>query len=329
MSEPNEEPRRDKSAREIQAHAAAWLEERESGDWSTEREAEFNAWVAESPAHLVAFLRAETVWKHADRLRALSNSGPMKPGPARPPSRKAPFFKVAAAFAVISIAGGVAFAVLQSPKAQTYSTTIGGRETLTLDDGSQIELNTNTTVRVAYEGGQREIWLDKGEAYFNVVHDATRPFSVTLGERRVVDLGTKFVARRDGDRIQVALIEGKARFDAALDPTSAQQTVLTPGDSVTANATSVSMQHKTSRGLANELGWRRGMLVFDHATLAQVAEEYNRYNRIKLVIAGNDAQHLTISGSLPATDLGAFTRLATKFFNLRVEQRDDEIIVSR
>jgi ferric-dicitrate binding protein FerR (iron transport regulator) len=71
------------------------------------------------------------------------------------------------------------------------------------------------------------------------------------------------------------------------------------------------------------------MLVFDHATLADVANEYNRYNRTKLVIAGNDARHLTISGTLPATDLGAFARLATKFFNLRVQQRESEIVVSR
>lgn len=71
------------------------------------------------------------------------------------------------------------------------------------------------------------------------------------------------------------------------------------------------------------------MLVFDHATLAEVANEYNRYNRIKLVVTGADAQRLTISGTLPATDLAAFTRLATKFFNLHLEQREGEIVVSR
>jgi transmembrane sensor len=329
MSNPNEKVRWDKNSREIQACAAVWIEERESDGWSDARQKEFDAWIAASPAHLVALLRAETVWKHADRLRALSGSGPMKPDRVGASKRGATFLKIAAAFAVVSLVGAGAVAFFQGPKTQTYSTTIGGRETLTLDDGSQIELNTNTTVRVAYEGGHRNVWLDKGEAYFNVVHDAVRPFTVTLGNRRITDLGTKFVFRRDGEHVQVALIEGKARFDAALDPTRAQQTVLTPGDTVTANASSVSIQRKTSRGLANELGWRRGMLVFDHATLAEVANEYNRYNRTKLVIADAQARQMTISGTLPATDLAAFARLATKFFNLRLEQREGEIVVSR
>jgi transmembrane sensor len=329
MSSPNEKPRWDKNSREIQARAAAWIEERESEDWSGARQVEFDAWIADSPAHLVAFLRAETVWKHADRLRALSGSGPMRPNATGTSTRKATFLKIAAAFAVVSLAGAGAFALLQGPKAQIYSTTIGGRETLTLDDGSQIELNTNTTVRVAYEGNQRNVWLDKGEAYFNVVHNAARPFTVTLGDRRVTDLGTKFFIRRDNDRIRVALVEGKARFDATPDPAPSQQTVLTPGDIVTATAEKVSLAREQPNSLSNQLGWRRGMLVFDHATLAQVASEYNRYNRTKLVIASAQAQNLTISGTLPATDLGAFTRLATKFFNLRVEQREGEIVVSR
>jgi transmembrane sensor len=329
MSSPNEEPRWDKNARGIQARAAAWIEERESDEWSNARQVELDAWIAESPAHLVAVLRAETVWKHADRLRALSNPDPMKPRTAGPSTRKIPFLRIAAALTVASLVGGGAFAHLQAPKTQTYSTTVGGRETLTLDDGSLIELNTNTTVRVAYEGGHRNVWLDKGEAYFNVVHDAARPFTVTLGDRRIIDLGTKFFIRRDGDRVRVALVEGKARFDAVLNPAPSQQTVLAPGDVITANADSVSLKREPSQSLSNQLGWRRGMLVFDHATLAEVADEYNRYNRVKLVVLGAETKRLTISGSLPATDLGAFARLATKFFNLRVKQHRDEIVVSR
>ena len=64
-------------------------------------------------------------------------------------------------------------------------------------------------------------------------------------------------------------------------------------------------------------------------TLADVANEYNRYNRTKLGIAGNDARHLTISGTRPATDLDAFARGASKSVNLRVERHEGEIVVSR
>lgn len=251
MSDPSQGPRWDKNSREIQACAAIWIEERESTEWSDARQAEFDAWITASPAHLVAFLRAETVWKHADRLRALSNPGPMKANAAGPSIRKPTFLKIAAAFTLVSLASGGVVALLRAPQAQTYSTTIGGHETLTLDDGSQIELNTNTTVRVAYEDGARNVWLDKGEAYFNVAHNGARPFIVTLGSHRVTDLGTKFFIRRDKDRVQVALVEGKARFDATLDPAPAQQTILTPGDVVTATVGTVSLEREPKQDLSN------------------------------------------------------------------------------
>src|SRR6185437_287246 len=102
MSNPIEVCRWDKNAREIQARAAAWIEERESDDWSGARQIELDAWIAASPAHLVALLRAETVWRHADRLRALNNSAPMKPSVTNNPPRRSTFLKIAAAFAVVS-----------------------------------------------------------------------------------------------------------------------------------------------------------------------------------------------------------------------------------
>jgi transmembrane sensor len=77
------------------------------------------------------------------------------------------------------------------------------------------------------------------------------------------------------------------------------------------------------------LGWRRGMLVFDHTTLADMAGEYNRYNREKIVIADATTARLTISGTLPTNDIDAFTRVARKFFNLRVEKLGNEVVVSR
>lgn len=330
MSNPNEEARWDKNSREIQAKAAVWIEERESEDWSDARQAEFDAWVGQSPAHLVAFLRADAVWKRADRFRALGRpGGPMKPDSSGGSASKTPFLKIAAALVVISLAATGAFTLFQGPKAQTYSTTIGGRETLTLDDGSQIELNTNTSVRVAYGANQRNVWLDKGEAYFRITHDPAHPFMVTLGDKRVTDLGTKFLIRRNSDQVEVALLEGKARFEDAVGSPHSRQATLMPGDVVTATENSMSLTRKSTQTMANELAWRSGMLVFDHAMLIDIAKEYNRYNRTKLVIADAATAHLTISGTLPATEIGAFTRVATKFFNLRAEKRKGEIVISR
>jgi len=321
--------RRVRNAREIQAEAASWIEVRDCEDWSCARQAELEAWLAQSPAHLVAFLRAEAVWQRADRLRALSPPGPMMVPPSGSASSKPTYLRVAAALVVMCFAGAASLALLQAPKDKTYSTAIGARQTLTLSDGSKIELNTNTSLRVAYKKGSRNIWLDRGEAFFDVKHDEARPFVVTMGNRRVIDLGTKFNIRRDDARIQVALLEGKARFDSAQNAKPSQQTILTPGDVITATGQAVSLKRKAAAELAGQLGWRTGMLVFEQATLADVAREYNRYNRTQLVIADPAAARLTISGTLPANDPGAFTRLATKFFNLTVKPREGEIVITR
>jgi transmembrane sensor len=330
MSEAQSETAWNRNALAIQSVAAAWIERRESEAWCAADQDELDGWIAASPAHLVAYLRTNDVWEKANRLRALSVSA----GTPQTPNRSRYFaparLKIAAIFLMIPLAGALALGgYLSIPKQQTYTTTVGGHETLKLDDGSQVELNTDTAVRVSFDTQQRRVWLDKGEAYFRVVHDRARSFIVLAGDKRVIDLGTEFLVRRDPNAVKVALFTGRARFDNAFDSARATQTTLVPGDVVTANGNSFSLTKQTAQALANQLSWQRGMLVFDHTSLADVAGEYNRYNQQKIVIADASAARLTISGTLPANDITAFARVARKFFNLHIEKMGSEIVVSR
>ena len=77
-----------------------------------------------------------------------------------------------------------------------FSTEVGGHETVTFSDGTRIELNTNTVLRARMTTAQRTVWLDKGEAYFQVKHDPAHPLTVIAGHR-VTDLGTEFLVRDD------------------------------------------------------------------------------------------------------------------------------------
>ena len=88
------------------------------------------------------------------------------------------------------------------------------------------------------------------------------------------------------------------RFDT-LDSHAPQPTMLTPGDVVIATAEFDVRDAETVRTLTSELGWRRGVLVFEHTTLADAAAEFNRYNREKLVIADTAAGRRTIGGTFP------------------------------
>lgn len=310
-------------AAEIRNRAAAWLiKRRDHDDWSTESQAELDAWLAESPAHKIAYLRVSTAWQRADRLEALRS----------PPQRRgwlAPMLKLGGAAAV---AAAVAVAVVlvrpATPGMANYSTGVGGHEKLTLRDGSRIELNTSTALRIATEGNAKTVYLDKGEAFFRITHNPNRKFVVIAGSRRIIDLGTQFLVRRENDRLRVALYEGKAQFEVS-DARGEQQTTLNPGDVVVATSNSLSVTRRRVDELSDELGWRRGLLVFHHVTLQAAAAEYNRYNLKKFVIADPQIAQLNINGALPANDTGAFTRSVKRLFDLKVEERSNEIVISR
>jgi len=313
-------------AEKVHDRAVGWLlEQRDHEAWGEDEQAALDAWLDASPAHLIAYWRAESGWKRTEVLSAMR---PFRP--QNPPSdhRFRRFATIAASVAVLAI---VAMATMYSvtPHYSTYTTPVGGHKTLTLADGSQIELNTDTVVRVAASAGQRDVILDKGEAYFQVTHDAARPFVVTMGNRRITDLGTKFFVRQHSDDVEVGLIEGKARFDATIPDMGKRSVVLRPGETLFATATSVSVKRAAAPQLANDLGWRRGVLIFRHTTLAEAASEFNRYNTAKLVIDDPSVAKLEIRGTFRTADVMRFARIAGKALDLRTASRGNDILISK
>jgi transmembrane sensor len=170
--------------------------------------------------------------------------------------------------------------------------------------------------------------LEKGEAYFEIVHNAAHPLVVLAGRQRITDLGTKFLIRTNSDQIRVALVEGRAQFDTT-DGRLQPPVLLTPGDVLVKSASAIVVTKETGRTLAGELSWRHGMLVFLHTPLADVARELNRYNSEKIIIADAGVARLTMNGSFPANSLSSFTDTARDVFGLRVETRGSEIVISR
>jgi transmembrane sensor len=310
----------------VRAEAAEWLARRDRGPWSEEDRTALERWLAQSLAHSTAFWRLEAAWNRADRLRAVradtGNRFLQAVG-----SRISPMlFRAAAAALVIGIAGTSAFYAMQ-PRERSYETTVGGHETLTLGDGTKVELNTDTTVRVSQD--RRKVWLDRGEAYFDVVHDAAHPFTVMVGDHRVTDLGTKFLVRQNANRIEVSLFEGRAKLDSTAEWSRSRSATLMPGDVAVATANSLSVMKKPEKAMTSELGWRRGVLIFRHASLAEAAAEFNRYNRRKLVVEDAAAARLTIDGTFQADNIEDFTRLAQLVLGVRAEDRGSEIALMR
>jgi transmembrane sensor len=312
------------SAADIDLAAADWLQRRNFWNWSPADQAALDAWLDESNHHRVAYLRQSAVWNSAERLVVLRPELEVAPR-----ARIFPLIMRIAAVVLVAALGAGGIAYYLHPRAAVYSTPIGGRKTLQLADGSQIELNTNTIVSLSKEGDTRKATLVQGEAYFHIRHDAAHPFVVSAGDYRVTDLGTEFVVRRAPARIEVGLLKGGVRFDAANIDGTPQSALLTPGDVVVADVNSMSLSKKPMGELMNALGWRRGVLVFKDTMLQDAAAQFNRYNREKLVLTGADIPRLRINGTFRAASIELFAQSVHDLFGLTVTRSDNELVISK
>ncbi len=308
------------AALEIDRQAAAWLERRDRGSWTKDDQAKFEIWLAASPVHEISYLRMEAAWSRTERLAALA------PRSARI-WKPAALSRIAAAGLVLAaLIGGASWLYLSKPQGILYTTGVGGHEIITLADGSRIELNTDTTIRLAKDERSRKVWLQKGEAFFKVTHDASRPFVVIVGNRRITDLGTQFSVRQNTNSLEVAVVEGRVSLDA--DKQDARSVILLGGEQAVATATGISVKVKSTKAMSNALGWRRGVLVFDGTPLAEVAREINRYSTVKILVADARTGRVSITGTISATDPGEFAAMAQNVFGLRSKHTVDGIVIS-
>lgn len=327
-------------AEAIDAEAAAWFVKRlnrdESREWTGAVEAEFDAWLAQSPKHRVAYWRAESGWDHVQLLAAVRPPHDLRDGADIRPIAKdrtrdwSFWFKRVSATAAVLAVGIVAVFEFTDQQMVTYSTPIGGHEILTLADGSRVELNTDTVVRITNTADrERTVELVRGEAFFSVKHDAAHPFVVTAGGERLVDLGTAFVVREDADHTQIGLVAGSVRVETAGIWPQAPLATLGPGDLAVAMADKIAITRDAAREVSDDLAWRTGELIFRRATLGDAVAEFNRYNEEKLVVADAQTAALRFSSAFPVHDTEAFTRVVQRLLSLHVEHREGEIVISR
>jgi transmembrane sensor len=339
-----------KRANQIEQEAADWLARRDARAWTDVEQAAFDAWLAVSPIHKVEFLRMEYAWEESLRLKALgagvqSNKAP-RPGrwvlsalfsggvagrssrtPAAPAMRRLRLPMALAASVLIAVAA--AAWVTASYYGGRHSTSVGQLSHIAMADGSQVTLNTDSVVRVVVNTKERRVELQRGEAFFKVAKDPSRPFIVTVGERRVIAVGTQFSVRREGTDAQIVVTEGTVRIETG------EQTPLTPAAAVSAGSVAhaghagTSIQSRPLPQAEELLSWRTGILVLHDMTLAEAAAEFNRYNARKIVIRDPLVGAMHISGSFRATNAEAFARLLERGYPLQANTRDADIILTQ
>jgi len=312
------------SFKDIEKQAAQWLA-REDRGLNHEGGAALEAWLNGNSANRVAYLQLKAVWQRADRLAALRSPETLIwPHASRPTVN--PAWRIAAAFALF-IAFGSGALYFYTTTADSYGTEVGQIQTVRLSDGSRIEMNTDTHLTTKLTSATRTVKLDRGEAFFDVVHDAHRPFVVLAGNRRITDIGTKFTVRREGDDVDVTVMEGRVRIEA-LNGSNADAVIGNANDMLVSKRDGTLVAKTRAEEVQNAMSWRRGLLVFNQATLADAAQEFNRYNHKKLVVVGT-ARNIMIGGAFRANNLDAFAALVKTGLRLKVEEKDGTIVVSK
>lgn len=232
--------------------------------------------------------------------------------------------RVVSAAASLLIVAVSALLVFQSgPMSATeYETKVGGRETVMLKDGSVITLNTDTRLSVALSGTERRILLEKGEAFFDVAKDKTRPFLVVVGKDVVRAVGTAFNVRRRADTTQVTVTEGIVEVNGAT-----LSTLLHVGADLTINPAGIQTVELAPAEVESTVSWRTGMIHFSNKRLGAVVEELQYYAEKEIIVTNDQVSNLIVGGSFDTSNASSFLKGLEAIFPVKVIERDTVIIL--
>ncbi|QXI21084.1 FecR family protein [Pseudomonas iranensis] len=314
----------------VRDEAAAWFVRLQEPDVSVEQRQRFDAWLNEHPQHREEFQLLQGMWTAADllptsRLMALAETPP-------PRRERRPLLHYAVAASVLAVALGLGlFSGLNQPGGYRaeFATVLGERKHVALPDGSVIDMNSRSRLLVRYEQDHRVIELSAGEAMFSVEHDASRPFIVEAGSGKVTVTGTRFDVRRDATQTRVAVEQGTVKVQGSAAPDN-QFINLTAG-----LGTAVDAQGKVLPAYAvnpAELtAWRNGKLVFNNASLGEVAAEVSRYRDKPLTVSQPNVASLRLTSVFKSDDTDALLKALPSILPVTVRTLADgsQEIISR
>lgn len=291
----------------VRDDAARWFVRLQEPAIDADEQQRFDAWLNQHPQHRDEFQLLQGLWSAADLLPAPRLKALVETPPTR--RQRRPLLRYAVAASVLAVALGLGlFSGLNHPGGYRaeFATALGERKHVALPDGSVIDLNSRSRLQVRYEKERRVIELSEGEAMFSVAHDTSRPFVVETGNGKVTVTGTRFDVRRDIAQTRVAVEQGTVKVQGR-DAADDQFINLTAG-----LGTSVDAQGKVAAAYAvnpAELtAWRSGKLVFNNASLSEVAAEVSRYREKPLTVANPTVASLRLTSVFKSDNTDALLK---------------------
>jgi len=236
---------------------------------------------------------------------------------------------------MVAAAGGIAIAVPPiSAFGQAYASGLGQMRVVSLADGSVVNLNTSSRIRVYFSSGRRDIWLEHGEALFDVAKDAGRPFVVRAGEIDVQAVGTSFVVQKLPDNpVQVFVREGIVRVDHAdvghAVTITANMRAVSPKAGRPARAAPIAVSHVAPQDIERTTAWLDGRISFEGETLRDAANEFSRYSDVRIVIDDPAIANEKVTGLYQTVNPVGFAKSMAVIFDLKTDIGEKRIRLYR
>ncbi len=315
----NDEARRD--------DAATWVVRLEAGSLSDAEAVAFDAWLSRSGENAEAFDAVlSTSQTYAALDQAVTAQVLRRRATPAGVNRRA-FVGVGAVAAAAALAVVIAPQLAGQDTTTTYVTARGERRTVTLADGSRVDLNAATHMTVTLGRRARAVTLTEGQAIFDVTHDTARPFTVAVGDRFVRVVGTQFDVRRRDGRLSVTVARGAVE----VRPTEGivgRAFRLRPGQRLEHEEGLVGVRVAAAEP-AEVFGWRTGRLVYRGQPLSEVVADLNQQFATPIRIDDVALAATPVSGVLILDDQDAVVRRLALLAPIRVVRSDGAVVLQR
>ncbi|WP_262503991.1 FecR family protein [Sphingosinithalassobacter sp. CS137] len=271
--------------------------------------------------HREAFADMAAVWDAPLVASALAE----QPGAVQPqnseeaslPARRVPVMWLSGAAAALVLA---ALIWLLPALPRSYETAPGALGSIALADGSTVALGGNSAIRVRYLPWRREVRLTRGEATFDVAHEASRPFAVLSGVARVTVTGTSFHVDRLGEEtVGVQVARGSVRVEAKDEMLrlGAGEAARAGGDGLAR----VPMQDE-------DRSWQSGWFVANDVPLGDLIEKLRRYSKLPIRVADPEIEDRIIMGRFNISKPEEVLRSMSISYGVNVDTNERWIIIS-
>lgn len=332
--------------------ASRWIVKLDKGLLTDHEQRALDAWLEESSENLEVLLEVAALWDKTDTLSRLADLFPHSNVSFEEPPTTKTFWGLSQSVAVgigilvigITVLLSVFNAEINSNRQQQaaiYETAIGERKTVLLPDGSEIVLNTNSHVSLAFSSSARVLNLARGEILVRVAKEE-RPLSVVANDRIVQAKGTEFTVEITEDQyVNVMVTEGKVvvglqspdMSEDSIAPPELEilaHNALTAGEELTLGYPKAEKKSVTPEDIKVKLSWNQGRLIFRSEPLEEALREVERYTSVEFVILDESLKSKVLTGLFRTGDVETLLELLETNFNInhQFESKDRILLTS-